>query len=92
MIANDNIDVWSLDEVHFPQYGSRCQMWVPPEVKSWYCCIIQREGVSDILEQYEFEMESLFTKEKMTRLMAIHFGLFSNVSGRPVAMHKERYT
>jgi transposase len=33
MIANDNIDVWSLDEVHFQQYGSRCQMWVPPEVK-----------------------------------------------------------
>jgi hypothetical protein len=47
--------------------------------------------VLDILEQYEFEMESLFTKEKMIRLMAIHFGLFSNVSGWPVAMPKERF-
>ena len=22
-----------MDEVHFQQYGSRCRMWVPPEVK-----------------------------------------------------------
>lgn len=27
------IDVWMLDEVHFQQYGSRCQMWIPPEEK-----------------------------------------------------------
>lgn len=25
------MDLWSLDEVHFQQYGSRCRMWVPPE-------------------------------------------------------------
>lgn len=27
------IDIWSLDEVHFQQYGSRCRMWIPPEEK-----------------------------------------------------------
>src|SRR5215471_17713610 len=27
------IDLWALDEVHFQQHGSRCRMWVPPEVK-----------------------------------------------------------
>ena len=27
------VDVWALDEVHFQQQGSRCRMWVPPEVK-----------------------------------------------------------
>ena len=32
-MSNDDIDIWSLDEVHFQQYGSRCLMWVPPEVK-----------------------------------------------------------
>lgn len=32
-MADDNVDIWSLDEVHFQQYGSRCQMWVPPEIK-----------------------------------------------------------
>jgi transposase len=25
--------VWSIDEVHFQQYGSRCRMWIPPEEK-----------------------------------------------------------
>ena len=25
--------MWSLDEVHFQQYGSRCRMWVPPETQ-----------------------------------------------------------
>ena len=29
----DNIDLWSLDEVHFQQHGSRCRMWIPPECK-----------------------------------------------------------
>lgn len=29
----DKIDIWSVDEVHFQQYGSRCRMWIPPEVK-----------------------------------------------------------
>ena len=27
------MDLWALDEVHFQQYGSRCRMWVPPEVR-----------------------------------------------------------
>jgi len=26
------VDLWALDEVHFQQYGSRCRMWIPPEV------------------------------------------------------------
>ena len=30
---DQGIDLWSLDEVHFQQYGSRCRMWVPPEEK-----------------------------------------------------------
>jgi transposase len=27
------IDLWSLDECHFEQHGTRCTMWVPPEDK-----------------------------------------------------------
>src|SRR5579862_4237197 len=27
------IDLWAMDEVHFQQHGSRCRMWIPPEVK-----------------------------------------------------------
>jgi hypothetical protein len=25
------VDLWSLDECHFQQHGTRCVMWVPPE-------------------------------------------------------------
>ena len=32
MMVDPNIDLWSTDEVHFQQHGSRCSMWVPPEV------------------------------------------------------------
>ncbi len=26
-----DVDLWSLDECHFQQHGTRCVMWVPPE-------------------------------------------------------------
>jgi len=33
MNEDEGIDLWALDEVHFQQYGSRCRMWIPPEIK-----------------------------------------------------------
>src|SRR5258706_10933135 len=32
-MANDTVDLWAVDEVHFQQQGSRCRMWIPPETK-----------------------------------------------------------
>jgi transposase len=32
-METDEIDLWATDEVHFQQYGSRCRMWIPPEIK-----------------------------------------------------------
>ena len=32
-MADDEVDMWAIDEVHFQQHGSLCIMWVPPEVK-----------------------------------------------------------
>lgn len=32
-MKDPDVDLWSTDEVHFQQYGSRCRMWIPPEVK-----------------------------------------------------------
>ena len=32
-MEEDTVDLWALDEVHFQQQGSRCRMWVPPEIK-----------------------------------------------------------
>jgi transposase len=31
--ADPAIDLWSVDEVRFQQYGSSCRMWIPPENK-----------------------------------------------------------
>jgi hypothetical protein len=31
-MADPQVELWALDEVHFQQHGSRCRMWVPPEV------------------------------------------------------------
>jgi transposase len=33
MASDERLDVWSLDECHFQQHGTRCVMWVPPEDK-----------------------------------------------------------
>lgn len=32
------VDLWALDEVHFQQHGSRCRMWVPPEIRDPVVC------------------------------------------------------
>jgi transposase len=33
MLHDERLDLWSLDECHFQQHGTRCRMWVPPETK-----------------------------------------------------------
>jgi transposase len=33
LAACGDVDIWALDEVHFQQHGSRCRMWIPPEIK-----------------------------------------------------------
>ncbi|MCK4818126.1 IS630 family transposase [bacterium] len=33
LARQEDIDLWSLDECHFQQHGSRIAMWVPPEDK-----------------------------------------------------------
>jgi transposase len=33
LAKRQDIELWSLDECHFQQHGTRCRMWVPPEVK-----------------------------------------------------------
>jgi transposase len=32
-MREESVDLWAADEVHFQQHGSRCRMWVPPEIK-----------------------------------------------------------
>lgn len=37
LAADESVDLWALDEVHFCQHGSRCRMWVPPEDRDPVC-------------------------------------------------------
>lgn len=32
-MRDPTVDLWAEDEVHFQQHGSRCRMWIPPEIK-----------------------------------------------------------
>jgi hypothetical protein len=32
-MRDEAVDLWATDEVHFQQHGSRCRMWVAPEIK-----------------------------------------------------------
>jgi len=32
-MKNRSVDLWATDEVHFQQHGSRCRMWIPPDIK-----------------------------------------------------------
>jgi transposase len=32
-MSDESVDLWASDEVHFQQHGSRCGMWIPPEIK-----------------------------------------------------------
>jgi transposase len=33
LMREESVDLWATDEVQFQQHGSRCRMWVPPEIK-----------------------------------------------------------
>jgi transposase len=33
LARREDVELWSLDECHFQQHGSRLRMWVPPEIK-----------------------------------------------------------
>ena len=33
----DDVYLWALDEVHFQQHGSRCRMWIAPEIDDPVC-------------------------------------------------------
>lgn len=32
-MRDQSVDLWATDEVHFQQHGSRCRMWIAPEIK-----------------------------------------------------------
>lgn len=84
----DEYDVWSLDEVHFQQYGSRCLMWIPPEIKEpilihhptrssvgYYGAVRLRDGKFIYKAEWDkFNGETFFSFLKYLRRVSSHSG------------------
>ncbi len=35
LAKSEEVDLRAMDEVHFQQHGSRCRMWIPPELPAF---------------------------------------------------------
>lgn len=87
-MRNPDVDLWSIDEVHFQQHGSRCRMWVPPEVRDpvlyhhptrksvgYFGAVRLRDGKFVYQrEEEKFNGESFGRFLKMLRQRASHSG------------------
>ena len=87
-MKNKGVDVWSIDEVHFQQYGSRCRMWVPPEEKNpilyhypgresvgYFGAVRIRDGkFVFVREENKFDGESYFKFLKQLRSQSYQSG------------------
>ena len=87
-LDKNKYDIWALDEVHFQQYGSRCRMWIPPEVKEpilmhhptrasigYYGAIRLRDGKFVYKPEWEkFNGETFFLFLKYLRKVSSHSG------------------
>lgn len=85
---NPEIDLWTIDEVHFQQYGSRCRMWVSPETKNpislhhptrksigYFGAVRLRDGKFVYRrEEAKFNAESFFSFIKHLRRVSSHEG------------------
>jgi transposase len=88
LIKNDEYDIWSLDEVHFQQYGSRCRMWILPEVKEpillhhptrasvgYFGAVRLRDGKFVYKSEWDkFDGETFFSFLKYLRRISSHSG------------------
>ena len=87
------MDLWAVDEVRFEQHGSRCRMWIPPEVKDpvvfhhptrksvgYFGAVRLRDGkLVYSREEGRFNGETFFAFLKRLRRISAH-------SGRRVAL------
>lgn len=37
LMADPTVEIWAMEEIHYQQHGSRCRMWIPPEVRDPGC-------------------------------------------------------
>jgi transposase len=87
-LKDDEYDIWAMDEVHFQQYGSRCRMWIPPEIKEpvlmhhptrdgvgYYGAVRLRDGKFVYKSEWDkFNGETFFSFLKYLRKVSSHSG------------------
>src|SRR5712691_1959866 len=89
-----SVYLWATDEVHFQQHGSRCRMWIPPEIKDpvllhaptrkcvgYFGAVRLRDGrfVLDFLPPYSPELNPIERVWKLTRRRCLHNRYFENL-------------
>ncbi len=87
-MRDPTVDLWATDEVHFQQHGSRCRMWVPPEIKDpvllhhptrhsvgYFGAVRLRDGRFCFRRETEkFNAETFFAFMKMFRRLSVRSG------------------
>lgn len=76
------MDLWALDEVRF-EHGSACRMWVPPEVKDPFCCIIRPGRALATLEPSASGTGSSYSREDKRFNADTFFAFLKSSGGSP---------
>jgi transposase len=87
------VDLWAGDEVHFQQFGSRCRMWIPPEVVDpilWHHPTRKSVGYFGAVRLHDGKLvyqreEGKFNKETYFRFLQ-HLRRSASRSGRRVVL------
>ncbi len=84
---DETIDLWAIDEVRFQLHGSRCRMWIPPEVKDpvvfhhptrksigYFGAVRLRDGKFMFHRAETFNAETFFLFVRDLRTVSCHSG------------------
>ena len=86
LVKDPDIDLWAEDEVHFQQHGSRCRMWIAPEITDPVVLHQPTRKSVGYFGAVRLRTASLLTAEKITSSMPKPFSLFSSNSSRALVV------
>ena len=76
LAAREDIDLWSLDECHFQQHGSRITMWVPPEERDPTLLMAPTRKSVALFGAVNIKRGTLVTQYERDKFNAITFQCF----------------
>lgn len=80
LARRDKIDLWAMDEVHFQQHGSRCRLWVPPEVADPICLHAPTRKSISFFGAVRLKDGKLAMSQPRGRFDAVTWGLLSKIA------------